>query len=144
MTPTYVNWGESTVQLTWKSGDDYFTKSLITSVHGICFYQHKLLLVNLNDRGWDVLGGHIELDETPIECMNREAMEEGYVEGRSHLLGYIIEDHHENPNWNEDSPYPKVGYQLFYRMDIEKIHPFIGENEVSERLFINPKQINDY
>ena len=43
-------------------------------------------------------------------------MEEGYVQGKCKLLGYIIVDHNDNPKWNKESPYPKVGYQVFYRM----------------------------
>lgn len=144
MTTTYVNWGEAKVKLTWKSGGKYPEQNLITSVHGFCFYKNKLLLVNLNHRGWDIPGGHIETNETAVECFKREVMEEGYVEGKCHFLGYIVVDHNENPNWNENSPYPKVGYQLFYRMEIEKVHRFIGKYEASERLFIDPIEICDY
>ncbi|WP_082194087.1 NUDIX domain-containing protein [Bhargavaea cecembensis] len=144
MTTTYVNWGEAKVKLTWKPNDEYPQQNLITSVHGICFYKNMLLLVNLNHRGWDFPGGHIETNETPVECFKREVMEEGYVEGECLFLGYIVVDHNENPNWNEDSPYPKVGYQLFYRMDVEKVHSFVGEFEASERLFIDPIEICDY
>ncbi len=144
MTTTYVNWGEAKVKLTWRPESHIPQYNLITSVHGFCFHKNKLLLVNLNHRGWDFPGGHIELNETPVECLKREAMEEGYVEGECHFLGYIVVDHNENPKWNEDSPYPKVGYQLFYRMDVEKLHSFAGEYEASERLFIDPKEISDY
>jgi 8-oxo-dGTP diphosphatase len=95
-------------------------RELIKSVHGFCFIDDKLLLVNLNHRGWDFPGGHIEYEETPEECIEREAYEEGYVTGICILLGHIIVDHHENPKWDESSPYPKVGYQV--SMDIEKLH----------------------
>jgi len=144
MTTTYVNWGESKVKLTWKSEKQYPPYKLITSVHGFCFYEDKLLLVNINHRGWDFPGGHIEINETPVECFKREAMEEGYVEGKCHFLGYMIVDHNENPNWTKDSPYPKVGYQLFYRMDIETLHNFADEYESSQRLFVDPKKVSDY
>lgn len=144
MTTIYVNWGEAKVKLTWKSDNKYPKHNLITSVHGFCFYKNRLLLVNLNHRGWDFPGGHIESNETPLECFKREAMEEGYVEGQCHFLGYIVVDHNENPNWNEDSPYPKVGYQLFYRMDVEKVYSFAGEYEASERLFIALEEVDSY
>ncbi|VDG98588.1 nucleoside triphosphatase YtkD [Lysinibacillus sphaericus] len=144
MTTTYVNWGEGKVKLTWNPECQSPDYNLITSVHGFCFYKNKLLLVNLKHRGWDFPGGHIELNETPVECLKREAMEEGYVEGECHFLGHIVVDHTENPNWNEDSPYPKIGYQLFYRMNVEKLHSFTGEYESSERLFIDPKEVSNY
>ncbi|WP_339194712.1 NUDIX domain-containing protein [Solibacillus sp. FSL R5-0449] len=144
MTTTYVNWGESRVKLTWEKNSVLPPNDLITSVHGFCFREDRLLLVDLNDRGWDFPGGHIEPEETPEECFKREALEEGYIEGECKLLGYIIVDHTENPNWEESSPYPKVGYQVFYKMDIKKLLPFEGRHESSQRIFINPKEISNY
>lgn len=144
MISTYVNWGEAKIKLTWKQDDNLPHRELITSVHGFCFYNNELLLVDLDHRGWDFPGGHIELNETPEECMKREAIEEGYIEGECSLLGYIAVDHSENPKWNEDSPYPKVGYQVFYRMDIKQLHHFEGRYESVQRIFINPKQVADF
>ncbi|MBX0358471.1 NUDIX hydrolase [Halobacillus sp. Nhm2S1] len=144
MTTKYVNWGEALVKLTWKYNKVLPPKRLITSVHGFCFKDDRLLLVNLDHRGWDFPGGHIEFKESPEECMEREAYEEGYVTGRCSLLGYIEVDHSENQCWDEDSPYPKVGYQVFYRMDIEQLHNFQAKYESTERIFINPDEFNEY
>ncbi|WP_026691346.1 NUDIX hydrolase [Alteribacter aurantiacus] len=143
MTAKYVNWGESKVLLTWKRAKNLPPREQITSVHGFCFYGDRLLLVKLN-RGWDFPGGHIECEETPEECLKREAYEEGYVTGSSSLLGYIIVDHKENQNWDENSPYPKVGYQIFYRMEVEYLHDFKAKYESRERIFINPSEVADY
>jgi len=144
MTTIQVTWGESIVQLTWEKQSQLPPRKLITSAHGYCFYKDKLMLVNLRNRGWDFPGGHIELHETPEMCFQREAMEEGYVEGDCSLLGSLVVNHHDNPNWNEDSPYPRVGYQVFYRMDITKFHSFMGEYESSERIFIKPIDLQNY
>lgn len=145
MTTAYVKWGEAKVKLTWRKYDSLLPiQNSITSVHGFCFHRNKLLLVNLNRRGWDFPGGHIESKETPKECCKREAMEEGYVGGECHLLGYIIVDHSDNPKWDVNSPYPKVGYQVFYRMNIEQMYNFEAEYESLERIFINPNEIADY
>lgn len=144
MTSIHVKWGDSIVQLIWEKQSELPPRDLITSVHGYCFYQDKLMLVNLRDRGWDFPGGHIELNETPEMCFQREAMEEGYVEGDCRLLGSIVVDHHDNPYWTEDSTYPKVGYQVFYRMDITKFHTFRAEHESSERIFIEPTDLPKY
>ncbi|NMH74225.1 NUDIX domain-containing protein [Bacillus sp. RO2] len=144
MTSIQVTWGDSIVQLTWDKQSQLPPRNLITSAHGYCFFQDKLMLINLKDRGWDFPGGHVELNETPEMCFQREAMEEGYVEGDCRLLGFIVVDHHVNPNWNEESPYPKVGYQVFYRMDITKFHSFRAEYESMERIFIKPAEVSNY
>lgn len=144
MTTTYVNWGESRVKLTWKQGDQLPPRDLITSVHGFCFLDEKLLLVKLNHRGWDMTGGHIEADETAEECFKRETMEEADVTGDCKFLGSIIVDHSENSLWNEDNKYPKVGYQVFYRMDIKEIYDFTAGFESDERIFIDKDKVQEY
>ncbi|GAA0454184.1 NUDIX hydrolase [Alkalibacillus silvisoli] len=145
MATTYVNWGKSRVKLTWQASDQLPDGSLITSVHGFCFNKHgKLLMVDLNDRGWDFPGGHIEKDETPLQCIKREAYEEGYVSGDCLLIGSVIVDHTNNPNFNPDGPYPKVGYQVFYRMDIKTTHPFKANYEAKRRTFIDPTEVANY
>ncbi|RDI45631.1 NUDIX hydrolase [Falsibacillus pallidus] len=144
MTTQYVNWGKAIVKLTWISGFELPPRDLITSVHGFCFHEGKVLLVNLNHRGWDFPGGHIEGSETPEECFLREAFEEGYVSGRLDLLGCIEVNHQENPLWSKSSPYPMVGYQVFYRMNIDQIYPFEGTYESDGRIFINEEEVKDY
>lgn len=144
MTTKYVNWGGSKVKLTWKRDSQLPPRKLVTSVHGFCLKEDKILLVNLNHRGWDFPGGHIEQEETPEQCLKREAYEEGYVTGRITLLGHIIVDHNENPTYDASSIYPKVGYQVFYRMDIDRLHEFEAQFEAAERILINPRVIKEY
>ncbi|WP_447402948.1 NUDIX hydrolase [Lysinibacillus sp. fkY74-1] len=144
MTNTYVNWGESIVKLTWEKNNLLPPHHLITSVHGFCFQGDQLVLVDVNHRGWDFPGGHIEPGESPEDCLKREALEEGYVEGECKLIGHIIVDHSENPLWTKNSPYPKIGYQLFYKMTITNLLPFGGEFESAQRMFVNPNDIAFY
>ncbi|MEK3953656.1 NUDIX domain-containing protein [Psychrobacillus psychrotolerans] len=144
MTSKYVSWGDSKVKLTWKRDSQLPPRSLITSVHGFCFKGEKLLLVKLNHRGWDFPGGHIELEESPEECLKRETYEEAYITGSTTLLGHIIVDHHENLKWDTSSIYPKVGYQVFYRIDIELMHAFQAQFESAERILINTREVIEY
>ncbi|MEL3971472.1 NUDIX domain-containing protein [Rossellomorea oryzaecorticis] len=108
------------------------------------FHEKKLMLVDLEHRGWEFPGGHVEPGESPEETFAREALEEGCVEGVSEYLGCIIVDHNENLKWNETSKYPKVGYQVFYKMDIRHLHPFEKKHESHGRLFIDPTSVEDY
>ncbi|MED1408334.1 MULTISPECIES: NUDIX hydrolase [Bacillus] len=141
MVTIYANYGEAKVKLTWKKDCTLLEYEKITSVHGFCFYHDKVLLIDHHNRGWDFPGGHIEEGELPEECFKREAWEEGYVKGECTLLGYIIVDHSDNPNWNADSPYPKVGYQPFYRIDITEVYEFNGEYESDNRMFIRVEEV---
>ncbi|MGG3524418.1 NUDIX hydrolase [Bacillus pseudomycoides] len=144
MPTIYANYGESRGKLTWLKANTLPDYEGITSVHGFCFYKDKVVLIDHHSRSWDFPGGHLEQKETPEECFQREAWEEGYVKGECTLLGYIIVDHSENPNWNENDSYPKIGYQPFYRMDITEVHDFNGEYESNRRIFVKPSEVTSY
>ncbi len=141
---TFVRWGEGKVKLSWNGNTPLPSIDFVTSVHGFCFYEGGLLLVKLNERGWDFPGGHLEKGELPQEAFQREAMEEGYVRGSCQPIGSITVDHRENPNWNKTSPYPEVGYQLFYRMNVKEVLAFDAAYESNNRMFVEPKTIADY
>ncbi len=61
----YVNWA-GRVRLEW-TGRPAETPpaELITMVHGFCFLDGKLMLVDLRARGWDIPGGHRHPGEPP-------------------------------------------------------------------------------
>lgn len=134
----YVSWGGGRVRITWMDAAPLPSIDLVTSVHGFCFHEGRLMLVNLNHRGCDIPGGHREGDESPEETFVREAREEGYVEGRCTYIGCCEISHEENPAWQPGSRYPLIGYQVYYRMDIEHLLPFDANFEASHRFFVDP------
>lgn len=141
MVSSYVKWGDAEVKLTWQANKWLPSDKLVTSAHGFCFYKEKMLLVDLKHRGWDFPGGHIEVGETPEESIHREALEEGYVSGNCQLVGYIMVDHSDNPIWDEKGRYPKIGYQAFYKMDINMLHPFKAGYESSRRVLLTSDEV---
>lgn len=137
----YVNWGGHTVSLTWLPHQLIGQSDRVTSVHGYCFFEGKVVLVHVEGRGFNVPGGHMEADETPEDTLHREAYEEAYVKGDVHYIGAIEVDHTENAEFVENGKYPRIGYQLFYRMDITQCLPFLREHETLSRVWVEPEEV---
>ncbi|HYK71710.1 MAG TPA: NUDIX domain-containing protein [Pseudoneobacillus sp.] len=136
----YVDWGGNHIKLTWLPG--YLPEiSKVTSVHGPCFDNDKVLLVYINGRGFNFPGGHVELSESPLEAFHREVFEEGYVKGTTQYIGSIEISHEENPHFDPNGKYPLIGYQLFYRMDITECFPFQRSDEAKARIWVEPSEI---
>ncbi|WP_404406976.1 NUDIX hydrolase [Jeotgalibacillus malaysiensis] len=138
---TYVNWGEAKVKLSWTESSVLPDEKCITSLHGFCFHEGRVMLVDLHHRGWDIPGGHVDEGDTPLQAFKREVMEEGCVEGDCRLIGYITVDHRENERWDPAGRYPQVGYQVFFRMDITALHSFSGEFEAADRKFVGMEEL---
>ncbi|WP_042475249.1 NUDIX hydrolase [Bacillus ndiopicus] len=142
MRSIYENWGDSVVKLTWipkMNLDDIRAK--ITSVHSVCVQNNKILLSLIDKRGFSIPGGHIDEGESVEDAMHREALEEAYVKGEITYLGCIEVSHEENPNFNPNGKYPKIGYQAFFRMDIHECLPFAREYESKTRIWVEPSEI---
>ncbi|HJP81296.1 MAG TPA: NUDIX domain-containing protein [Candidatus Saccharimonadales bacterium] len=59
--------------------------ALSTAVMCVAIYNGSIVLAR-NDRGWGLLGGHIEKGESHIDALKREAHEEG---------GFVIDAHEQ-------------------------------------------------
>lgn len=140
MDQTYVNWNGHPIKLTWHP-NWMPNVELVTSVHGPCFLDDKMMLVKIENRGFNMPGGHIEVNETPEQAFHREAYEEGYVKGEIKYLGAIEVNHTENPFFEPKGKYPIVGYQLFYRMDITECLPFLRKKESIARIWVEFDQV---
>lgn len=139
---TYVMWDGQTVSLTWQPYKQLHASDVVTSVHGCCFLDGKLVLVQVKERGFNVPGGHLENGESPKQALRREIYEEAYIDGDFTYIGAIKVDHSENEKFMENGKYPKIGYQLFYRVDITKCFPFLGQHETTARIWVEPQQVH--
>ncbi|WP_282020741.1 NUDIX hydrolase [Planomicrobium okeanokoites] len=137
----YVNWGGHIISLSWEPYRKMKSNDIVTSVHGYCFFEGKVVLVHVDGRGFNVPGGHIESGESPEETLHREVYEEAYVKGGVSYIGAICVDHTENVKFVENGKYPQVGYQLFYRMDVTECLPFLREHETLTRIWVEPEEV---
>ncbi len=138
----YANWDGHHVKLTWSATSTLPDIKYVTSVHGVCIRENKVMLVDVASRGFDLPGGHLEENELPEEALIRECMEEGYVKcDQISLIGIIEVNHEENPLFNPNGKYPLIGYQLFYRTNIIECLPYKGEHECLARTFVKPDDI---
>lgn len=141
MTTLKTNWGKHAVTLTWVEASEPPEGMTVSSTHGFCFLNGKVLLVNLDKRGWDIPGGHTEDGETPEECFAREAMEEACVSGTSRIVGYTLVDNREDVH-RIPGKYPDIGVQVFYRMDVDELLPFAADFESTERALVDPDEVS--
>lgn len=113
----------------------------ITAVKVYVFRDDGLLLANINSRGWDLPGGHIEPDETPEQAVIRELQEEtgGRIE-HFEAIGYLkITNEKEN---DRNRKYPKVSCILVYKgygSTLDSKHDF--SLEASECKFVPIDQL---
>lgn len=141
----HVWFGKNPVILRFMTPEEFeaIEQPIITSVHVFPMDDNDILVTE-NPRGLDIIGGHVESDETVEEALQREAMEEGYIEIRSaSLIGYIQVDNSVNPN-AANLPYPMYGYQAFYVSDEFIPHEFKAEHECTGRQFIDANHMADY
>jgi 8-oxo-dGTP diphosphatase len=140
----FVNWGDHRIRLSWIPLHTEIPEYIVTSAHALCFYENRLLLVDINTRGFDIVGGHVEEGETTEQACLREVYEEGYVKGDATFIGYLEVNHCENIHWTPNSKYPKIAYQAYYKVDITEIMPFDAGFETSKRMFVDMDQFSNF
>lgn len=136
-----VNWDGNIVKLTWMPGFELEQSSNVTSVHAVCIKDGLVLLPYIQHRGFNFPGGHVDKGEHVEEALLRVIHEEAYVKGRLTYLGVIQVSHEENTGFPPNSQYPLIGYQAFYRMDVEQCFPFLREHESMTRIWVEPDEV---
>lgn len=113
----------------------------VSSVH--CFpIKDNEVLFTINPRGKDIIGGHVEKDETVEEALIREAMEEAcIIPTKYEIIGAIEVNNRDNPQALEKG-YPIKGYQLFYKITEFTTKEFKQTHECNGREYIDINEIS--
>ena len=113
---------------------------LITCALALAFDGERILMTNLNARGWDIPGGHLEAGESPEDALRREVMEEtGALLSNVRLLGYQCVTIHVPCPPNYRYPYP-VSYQTLFFANVAELPSFIPTDEARERRLFAPQE----
>lgn len=99
------------------------------------------VLLTINHRGVDIIGGHIEKGETPEQALIREAKEEASILPINYeIIGGILVDNTNAPLAIKNG-YPIKGIELFYKVSNFDILEFNYSHESSGRIFIHKDEV---
>jgi bis(5'-nucleosidyl)-tetraphosphatase len=123
---------------------DHLPKERLSQVQIMAFHNDKLLIVNnANKRNsYGPIGGSIEIDEHPEECLARELKEESNTKPIEYrIIGYQKCTNLSNPEKPDE-------YQLRYFAKVEPLGEFTPDcdpdGDVTELLEIDPKDYKKY
>lgn len=117
----------------WAEGFE-LTNEKYTQVSGYVFNDKNQLLIVKNGKNWVIPGGHPEFNETHVETLKREVMEEACVTLKDiKYLGAV-----------EVVENSETYYQLRYTASVLNVLPFKNEWETSERIFVDLEDLHLY
>lgn len=121
------------LKIRWHEG---FNDSKVThtQVSGYIFNTNNQLLIVKNNSSWTIPGGHPEGNESYLETLNREIMEEACITIKDAVLMGAVEVFDNG----------KTYYQYRYTARVDKILPFIQEWETCERMFVNLNELENF
>lgn len=137
-------YGDAPVYLTFLNKQEFLKleNPVVSSVH--CFpIKNGNILFTVNQRGLDIIGGHVEKGETPEQALLRECMEEACIKLESFsVIGAIQVDNRDNPHAAEKG-YAPIGYQLFFTSNKYVEQPFKADFESTERQYVSFDNVKD-
>ena len=141
-----IAWNGQKVTYTWIPTNDIEKYQPIRNIVGICLNdKHEVLICQeTKEEGWKLPGGRPENNETPIETLERELMEEvDIVVENIKAIGTQRVDFPNNPKQSEGDLF----YQVRYFCKIKKILPQTIDPDTEvlyDRKFIPIIELNKY
>lgn len=105
-----------------------------TQVSGYIFNNKNQLLIVRNENTWTIPGGHPEANETFLQTLKREVMEEACITIKNIKYLGAVEVVENGDTY----------YQLRYTARVKNELPFTQEWEISERLFVDIEDLPKY
>ncbi|MGI5841060.1 MAG: NUDIX hydrolase [Patescibacteria group bacterium] len=141
-----ISWNGQKVTFTWISTVAIEKYQPIRNVVGVCLNGNQEVLIcrETKEEVWKLPGGRPENNETPIETLERELMEEVDIKVNNiKAIGTQRVDFPDNPKQSEGDLF----YQVRYFCKIEKILPQTTDPDTGilyERKFIPITELNNY
>ena len=133
MVSTTAIWPTGPVSLSWHPGESCDLP--ITGSHGFCFFDGRVLVCEINGRGWCIPGGHLIEGEAPAQCLERELREEACAEVRRALLvGFLVADHSINAHYS--GRYPTKSALAVFAVALGELRPYIATSEAQSRQLV--------
>jgi 8-oxo-dGTP pyrophosphatase MutT (NUDIX family) len=111
----------------------------VTAAHCLAFDGERIVLARHVQRGWTIPGGHLDVGETPLEAMRREAREEAGIEVGA--ARFIASERIEPADGEEADPrYPNPGYQVFYVAPVVCHGEITHTDECTEARLFSPDE----
>lgn len=138
-----TTWGTDSI-VSFEATDVLPPPELTSIAGGFVFHGDSVVLANIPGRGWEIIGGRIDLGETPEETFRRETMRQiGVSLSHIQMIGIIRIEHlgPEPPN----CPYPfPIGYGVQYIGIVDALLPFNGSEESLGRSLISSEGFKEH
>lgn len=141
-----ILWNGQKVTFTWIPTPEVEKYQPIRNVAGLCLNDNQEVLIcrETKEEGWKLPGGRPENNETPVETLKRELMEEVDIKVNSiKPIGTQRVEFPDNPKKSEGDLF----YQVRYVCKIEKIFPQTVDPDTGvlyDRKFVPLLELNNY